>query len=71
MGHRLDGLCRTAAQGVHADDIATAHMRQQGTDGSQLGADGDIDFAALHEVYVGRVVDDRHYLARAQALGQQ
>ena len=71
MGNRLDGLGGAAAQGVNADDVATAHVGQQGADGGQLRADGDVDLPALHQVDVGRVVDQGHHLARAQALGQQ
>ena len=71
VGNRLDGLGGAAAQGVNADDVATAHVGQQGADGGQLRADGDVDLPALHQVDVGRVVDQGHHLARAQALGQQ
>ena len=71
MGNRFDGLGCTAAQAVHAFDIATAHVGQQGADGGQLRADGNVDLTTLHQVNVGRVVDDGHHLACAQALGQQ
>ncbi|MNY83369.1 hypothetical protein D3C86_2260870 [compost metagenome] len=55
---------------MHADDIAAAHVGQQGADGGQLRADGDVDLATLDQVDVGRVVDQGHHLARAEALGQ-
>src|SRR5690606_10843572 len=54
----LDGFGGAAALRVRADDIAPTYVGQQCTDGGQLGTDGDIDLAALHQVDVGRVVDD-------------
>src|SRR5471032_2438167 len=46
-------------------------MSQQGANGGQLRADGDVDIATLDQVDVGRVVDDGHHLLRPQPLGQQ
>ena len=71
VGDGFDGLGRTAPQRVHADDIAAAHVGQQGADGGQLRADGDVDFAALNQVHIRGVVDDGHDLLGPQTLGQQ
>ena len=46
-------------------------MGKQAADGGLLGRNGDVDIVALNQVHVSRVGDQRHYLAHAQALGQQ
>lgn len=45
VGDGFDGFGRAAAQGVDADDVAAAHVGEQGADGGQLRADGDVDVA--------------------------
>ena len=71
MGNRFDGLRRTPAQRVYVDDIAPAYVGQQAADGGLLGGDGDVDIATLHQIHVGRVVDQRKHLLRSQPFGQQ
>ena len=48
--NRLDGFCRPAAQGVHFDDIAAAHVGEQRTDRDLLRGNSDVDAARLHEI---------------------
>src|SRR5688572_15564110 len=50
--HGLERLGRTAPQRVHAHHVATAHVRQQRSDGDGLRRNGDVDAARLHEVGV-------------------
>ena len=56
---------------MHADNVATANVSQQGADSRQLRADRDIDLAALYQIHIRRVVDDGHHFACAEAFGQQ
>src|SRR6185437_15309464 len=67
---RLEGLGGSAAQGVHAHDLPAAYVREQRAYGDALRRDGHIDAAGLDEIGVGRLVDQRHDLVRAEALGQ-
>src|SRR5690554_3469388 len=71
MGNGLDGFGRTAPQRMHADHIALAYMGQQYAECCQLRTDGDVDGTALHQIDIGRIVDDGHHLAHSDALGQQ
>ena len=50
--------------------IAAADVLEQRADGDRLRGDGDVDAAALHELRIGGLVDQRHDLAGAQALGE-
>ncbi len=70
MHHHFERLGGAAPQRVHAHHVAAPHMRQQRSDRDGLRRDRDIDRAAFDELGVGRLVDQRHDLVRAQALGE-
>src|ERR1700759_1321281 len=55
---------------MNPDDVSAANVSEQRANCDRLWRDGDIDTAALHEVGVRRLVDQRHDLVRTQALGQ-
>ena len=55
---------------MHHDHVALAYMGQQAADGRLLRRDCNIDDVALHQVHVGRPVDQGHDLVRPQAFRQ-
>jgi hypothetical protein len=46
-------------------------VREQGADGGLRRRNGDVDLAALQQVYVGAAVDERDHLTRPHALREQ
>ncbi len=70
VGHGLDSLGRTAAQGMHSNHMALADMGEQRTDGDLLRADRHIDPVGLDQVDIRRAVDQGNHLVRPHPLGQ-
>ena len=58
------------AASAHATTSPRPHVRQQRADGDGLRRDRDVDAAALHQLGVRGLVDQRHHLAGAEPLGE-
>ena len=67
---RLDRLRCAAAQRMHHHDVTAAYVCEQCADGDLLRRYCDIDIATLHEIDIGRTIDQRQYLARTKTLGE-
>ena len=55
---------------MHLDDVAATDVRQQRADRYLLRRNRDIDAAGLDEIDIGRAIDQRHDLVRAEPLGE-
>jgi hypothetical protein len=68
MGNGFQCFGSSASQRMHVHDIASPHMGQETADGGKLRRNGNVDLATLHQIHIGRIVDQSHHLAGTESL---